>query len=243
MNFEYIRAYDIPSAWRKTVSFILHRGEVFVVKKGSECTETKKLALTIHITNPETRPLVDDKCITTNMAKVNAYALRYLWADAKTKEEEYTYGSRLRDPVDQPSEAIRLLAKEPNNRQVTLVIRVPDDIHSPHPPCLTIIDLEILDKKLNSTCYFRSWDAFAGLPENIAGIQIFAEALVSDINHLRLEEHDDNKYGEEKPEFVPFTTGDLILHSKNCHLYKRQYDWAEKLELSVDTRRMSERAD
>ena len=46
------------------------------------------------------------------------------------------------------------------------------------------------------------------MPANIAGLQLFNEALVSEINtrgNLALE------------------TGKLIFHSKNCHIYARQY--------------------
>ena len=97
------------------------------------------------------------------------------------------------------------------------------DYKKHEPPCLSLIDTEILDNKLNLTCYFRSWDAYAGLPANIAGIQLFNEALVSEINrrgNLNLK------------------TGKLIFHSKNCHIYERQYDWVEeKVKPGEDKRR------
>ena len=76
------------------------------------------------------------------------------------------------------------------------------------PPCLSLIDTEILDNQMHLTCYFRSWDAFGGLPANIAGLQLFNEAFVAEINeraNLNLK------------------TGKLIFHSKNCHIYERQY--------------------
>jgi thymidylate synthase len=228
MKYKLIEAFDIPSAWRQEVDAIRRYGDVFEVKSGSECTETLKLATTVIILHPESRPLVDDKCITTNMEKVQLYSLEYLWTDSCHHDsgEEYTYGSRLRVPVDQIQKAIEIIAIEPNNRQVTLTVRVPEDINSPHPPCLTMIDLEVLDAKLNFYGYFRSWDAYAGFPENIAGLQLFAEALVNEVNTLNPS--------------LYLQTGQMILHSKNCHLYKRQYEWADKLrELGNDSRRMS----
>jgi len=82
------------------------------------------------------------------------------------------------------------------------------------PPCLTVMDTEIMKNQLHMTCYFRSWDAFAGLPANIAGIQIFNEALVNEIN---------------KRAGTKYTTGKLIFHSKNCHIYSRLYDLVEEL--------------
>jgi thymidylate synthase len=52
------------------------------------------------------------------------------------------------------------------------------------------------------------------LPANIAGLQLFNEAFVSEINsrgNLSLE------------------TGKLIFHSKNCHIYERQYKLVKEL--------------
>jgi thymidylate synthase len=126
----------------------------------------------------------------------------------------------LRKPVDQIEKAVERYLEELNDRQVTLVIRAPEDMKKEigtkkhEPPCLSLIDTEISNGQLHLTCYFRSWDAYAGLPANIAGIQILEEALVSEINEkgdLQLE------------------TGKLIFHSKNCHIYERQFKMVESL--------------
>jgi thymidylate synthase len=156
------------------------------------------------------------------MKYVQWYALTYLWCGEGKQDETYTYGSRLREPVDQVEEAIKNYVKEQRDRQVTMVVRLPEDIYKINPktkerhepPCLSLIDTEILDGQMHLTCYFRSWDAYAGLPANIAGIQLFNEAFVSEINsrvNLNLK------------------TGKLIFHSKNCHIYKRQYKLVEDL--------------
>ncbi len=117
---------------------------------------------------------------------------------------------------------------------MTLTIRLPEDIkkrldeRKHEPPCLSLIDTETYDNKLHLTCYFRSWDAYAGLPVNIAGIQIFNEALVSEVNrrgNLRIE------------------TGKLIFHSKNCHIYERQFKTLEELlKPKEDSRRKTLRS-
>jgi thymidylate synthase len=213
-----IRAFDCPDAWYKVLREIWCNGDLFEVKYGSECSDTKKLNLTIEITNPETRPLVDDQA-PCDMKYVQWYALKYLWSGV-IEDETYTYGSRLREPVDQVEKAIARYVEEPGDRQVTLVIRLPEDIKKRlkrkkhEPPCLSLIDTEIVNHKLHSTCYFRSWDAYAGLPANIAGIQIFNEAFVSELNRR-------GNLGVE--------TGKLIFHSKNCHIYARQFEIVEEL--------------
>ena len=218
MKHVKIQAFDCPDAWYKTLTEMWKNGDTFEVKYGSECSLTKKLNVSIEILHPENRPLVDDKA-PCDMKYVQWYALKYLWSGL-IEDETYTYGSRLRKPVDQVEEAIRRYLEEMNDRQVTLVIRMPEDIKKKignekhEPPCLSLIDTEILNGQLHLTCYFRSWDAYAGLPANIAGIQLFAEALVSEIN------------GRGS---LNIQTGKLIFHSKNCHIYERQFKIVEEL--------------
>ena len=218
MRYVKIQAFDCPDAWYKTLQEIWYNGDLFEVGYGSERSKTKKLNLSIEIAHPENRPLVDEKAPCDNKY-VQWYALKYLWSDL-IEEETYTYGSRLRKPIDQIEEAVGRYLEEQGDRQVTLVIRLPEDIKKHlgekkhEPPCLTLIDTEIYDNKLHLTCYFRSWDAYAALPANIAGIQVFNEALVSEINrkgNLNIE------------------TGKLIFHSKNCHIYERQFKIVEEL--------------
>jgi thymidylate synthase len=223
-----IKAFDCPDAWYKVLNEIWYNGEVFNVGYGSEITETKKLNVSIEITNPANRPLLDFMA-PCDMDYVNWYALKYLWS-GEIDEETYTYGSRMRDPVDQVEQAIKRYTEEIQDRQVTFVIRLPEDIkkyiekdRKHEPPCLSIIDTEISDNKLHLTCYFRSWDAYAGLPANIAGIQMFNEALVSEIN----------RRGN-----LNISTGKLIFHSKNCHIYERLYPLVEeKVKPGEDKRR------
>ncbi len=219
MKYATVEAFDIPGAWYRTLEEIWRNGDDFAVGYGSEVTMTKKLNLSIRITNPETRPLVAEKA-PCDMKYINSYALQYLWAGIKEEGETYTYASRLREPVDQIQHVIERYAEEPRDRQLTMVIRQPQDIHKTvvgmkhEPPFLTVMDTELLESKMHLTCYFRSWDAYAGLPANVAGIQVFNEALVAELNA---------RAGTD------YTTGELVFHSKNCHIYSRLYDLVEEL--------------
>ena len=218
MKHVKVAAFDCPDAWFQALGQIWNQGDTFQVGYGSETTDTKKLNLTIEIAHPETRPLVSDKA-PCDIKYVLGYALEYLWCGEK-QDETYTYGSRLNNPVNQIQEAVKRYAQEQRDRQVTLVIRLPEDIQKSidakrhEPPCLSLIDTEILDGKMHLTCYFRSWDAYAGLPANIAGLQLFNEAFVKDINSL----------GN-----LSLETGKLIFHSKNCHIYQRQFKFVKEL--------------
>jgi thymidylate synthase len=220
MKHVKITAFDCPDAWFKALNAIWHEGDIFKVGFGSEETETKKLNLTIEIVHPENRPLTSDKA-SCDFKYVQGYALEYLWSGECAETEVYTYGSRLNKPVNQIEEAIKRYVEEQRDRQVTMVIRLPTDIRKydennkkSEPPCLSLIDTEILDGQMHFTCYFRSWDAFGGLPANIAGLQLFNEAFVNEINErggLNLK------------------TGKMVFHSKNCHIYQRQYGLVQEL--------------
>ena len=140
MRYASIKAFDIPGAWYRTLEEIWRNGNEFQVGYGSEITLTKKLNLSIEITKPETRPIVDEKA-PCDMKYDNSYALQYLWAGIKEEGETYTYGSRLREPVDQVEQLISRYVEEPNDRQLTLIIRQPRDIFKTiegmkhEPPC------------------------------------------------------------------------------------------------------------
>ena len=69
----------------------------------------------------------------------------------------------------------------------------------------------IRDNKLNFIVYFRSWDLWAGLPSNLAAIQLLKEYMSSEIG---------------------VDDGELIALSKGLHLY--EYAW----ELARTTARM-----
>jgi thymidylate synthase len=226
MKYVKISAFDCPDAWYKALEAIWTKGEIYEVCYGSEKAKTKKLNLSIEIIKPENRPLVGQKA-PCDMKYVYWYALKYLWSDI-VEDEKYTYGSRMRKPFDQIEEAINRYLEEPADRQITLTLRLPQDImkqvnNAQHePPCLSLIDTETLGGMLHLTCYFRSWDAYAGLPANIAGIQLFNEALISELN----------RRGN-----LDLKTGKLIFHSKNCHIYERQFRLVEDLLKPKDGQR------
>jgi hypothetical protein len=111
MKHVKILAFDCPDAWFKVLSNIWKEGDVFRVGFGSEETETKKLNLSIEITNPENRPLVSEKA-PCDFKYVQGYALEYLWCGEKQEDETYTYGSRLNNPVNQVEEAIKRYIEE-----------------------------------------------------------------------------------------------------------------------------------
>ncbi len=199
-----IEARNIPDAWFRVNKTILTEGTNFEVCRGSEETLTKKIAASITINNPEERPLVDERAPVSN---VNKYALEHLFSPDK-QDYEYTYGYRLRGDYDQIERVIEKFNEEKNDRQNVVITRVPEDLDNENPPCLTIIDFEIIDDKLNNYSYWRSWDAHAGFPSNLAGIQLLNEFIAKEIG---------------------VDSGKMHAFSKNLHLYERQFKFVEEL--------------
>lgn len=227
-----ITAFDLPDAWYQVLKKIWDEGEPFPVRYGSEITDTKKLDITLEVLHPENRPLIHEKA-PCDMRYVMNYFMEYLWFGEKKPEETYTYSSRLRSPVDQIEGSINRYVEEVFDRQVTLGVRVPEDIYKEirkkrhEPPCLTILDTEITrderDNKLKFTLvgYWRSWDAYGALPANLAGLQLFSEAFVKELNARGRERH--------SAKWEEVYTGPMLMHSKNCHIYQRQFSLAEEL--------------
>jgi thymidylate synthase len=202
-----INAFDLPSIWYRAVNLVYREGEIFRVEKGSEATLTKKLSVTLEIAHPEHQPLIDEKapCDTKYVEQVY---LSYLFLPEKNPKESYTYGQRLREPIDQMDAVIKKYKEFKGDRQNTMVLRLPQDLNLEAPPCLTIIDTEISDDKLHFFPYFRSWDCYAGLPANLAGLQILKEYMAKEID---------------------VEPGKTVAYSKNLHLYERQFKFVEEL--------------
>ena len=124
MKHVKISAFDCPDAWFKTLIAIWNTGDVFRVGFGSEETETRKLNLSIEITNPENRPLVSDKA-PCDFKYVQGYALEYLWCGEKQEDETYTYGSRLNHPVNQVEEAIKRYVEDYTRNRIPKILMTP----------------------------------------------------------------------------------------------------------------------
>lgn len=208
-----IEARTIPDAWFRVNKRIFEDGKKFEVGRGSEETTTKKIAVTLKISHPEERPLVDERA---PVSDINKYALEHLFSPDK-QEYDYTYGNRLRDEYDQIGKVIEKFKEEPHDRQNIVTTRVPKDLENENPPCLTIIDFEIIDEKLNIYSYWRSWDAHAGLPSNLAGLQLLNEHIAKEIG---------------------VDSGKMFAFSKNLHLYERQFKFVEDLITDDSEERM-----
>lgn len=143
--------------------------------------------------------------------------VEYLMTVEKHKNEAYTYGERLNEyysddivalcDSDKPgfgyiNQILYVTECYKNhgyrNNQLVLQVARPEDIFLDDPPCLRHIDTRIQDNKLHFYPYFRSWDLWAGLPANLAGISVLQKYMADEI-------------GVEQ--------GEMIVSSKGLHLY------------------------
>ena len=153
--------------------------------------------------------------------------VRYIMTAEKKPGEQYTYGERLcrayqgirgltRDSYGRESWDEEFLNQiewiigvystyGPRNNQMVLQIAQPSDLLLEDPPCLRHIDTRIQDGKLHFFPYFRSWDLWAGMPANLAGISM-------------LQEHMAGEIGVDQ--------GEMICTSKGLHIYGYAKDLA-----------------
>jgi thymidylate synthase len=92
------------------------------------------------------------------------------------------------------------------NNQMVLQVAHPTDMTLLDPPCLRSIDTRIQEGTLHFIVYFRSWDLWAGLPANLAGIQNLKAYMADEIG---------------------VKDGEMIVESKGLHLYGYAEDLAK----------------
>jgi len=106
-------------------------------------------------------------------------------------------------------ELIRKMLKEtPETNRSVIEIGKPEDLLLEHPPCMRILQFKVRYNQLHMYAHFRSWDAYAGLPSNLAALQLIKEFLT-------------NETGVED--------GEMFLTSMGLHVYSGQWELAKKV--------------
>ncbi len=192
----------------------IRNGYSYVVKKGSYEGQIRWQLpeATIIIEEPWTRPLAvsmpeQHGCPPpTSEKRINDYFFDYIIGDKKEDTEDYTYGQYI---SQQWERAVFLLnASEGKTNQATIAIGDSGSIFLESPPCLRTISFKVLPgnpPKLQMSVFFRSWDLFTGLPENLGGLQLFKEFVLM---HLEFEVED----------------GSLVAYSDGLHIYEQYFD-------------------
>lgn len=216
MQISVVDARDLPEAWFLCLRQALTQGREYTIDRGSYVGHRRKELdfIVLQVKHPGRRPLVPDVPQgvppPSSMEYVENY-LQYLLTSFKADREQYTYGEDLEPQIP---EVIRIYREDGHNtNQGFMAIGSRDSLNLSDPPCLRGIDTRVANGKLHFIVYFRSWDLWAGLPSNLAGIQLLKEYMAGEI-------------GVED--------GEIVALSKGLHLY--DYAW----ELAKTAARLEE---
>ncbi len=152
--------------------------------------------------------------------KENGVSIWDEWAD-KDGNLGPVYGSQWRswktadgNSVDQISELIEQLKKNPNSRRLIVTAWNPGEIPKMAlPPCHAFFQFYVSENKLSCQLYQRSADVFLGVPFNIASYALFT-MMVAQVCNLKL--------------------GDFVHTFGDAHLYLNHIEQT-KLQLSRTT--------
>lgn len=104
---------------------------------------------------------------------------------------------------------IEMLKKTPLTNQAVVEIGTPEDHDicfgndgKLDPPCLRLLDFKAIpsgdELALTVSCYFRSWDLWAGFPTNLGGIELLKKLVASE---------------------TKLTNGPMYVYSAGAHIY------------------------
>lgn len=206
----YIRERTIEAAWRMVLWNCARYGYSYRVKKGSYEGQLRKQLdhLAVVIEEPSTRPLavwLPENCgipAPTSEEKIQEYFYEYLVTDTRGEMEDYTYGQFI--ALQLPGVIDLLNRSQGATNQACMNIGGPENIDLADPPCLRVVDLKVVDGRLQMSLFFRSWDIFVAFPENIGGLQLLKEYIIM---HLKF----------------PVEDGPINAYSSGAHIYEQYF--------------------
>lgn len=214
----YVEGDSLGDVWREAMWLCVKNGYDFVVKGGSYMGQIRRQLpfVTIVAKTPWSRPLapqVPPGCPppTDENYICQDYFPNYLMSTRVKRNEEYTYGTFIVPQLPRAIEIFR--AANGNTNQACITVGDVRSIKLKDPPCLKLVDFKGVNGKVNMTVYFRSWDLFSGLPENLGGLQLVKEYFVSEVEDLA------------------FQDGSLIAHSSGLHIYEQYFSLANTLNV------------
>ena len=214
-----VRAATIDSAWREVMWLCVKNGYDFLVKGGSYVGQIRKQleGVKIVIDQPGTRPLAPilppGVPPPTSDEKIEAYFLRYIVGSEKSDNEVYTYGEFISKQLVRIVEL--LVSSNGNTNQATICIGNIETTFLDDPPCLRSISFKVVNGRLNMTVYFRSWDLYAGLPENLGGLQRLKEIVLAYLQAAEMQVED----------------GKIVAFSDGLHLYDQYFQIVDTLNV------------
>lgn len=106
--------------------------------------------------------------------------------------------------IDQISDAIELLRRDPDSRRNLVTAWNPSDVgHAALPPCHVLFQFHVADDRLSCQLYQRSADLFLGVPFNIASYALLTHMVAAQVG---------------------LSVGDFIWTGCDCHIYNNHID-------------------
>lgn len=216
----YVEDLTLNDAWRDVMWLCILNGYDYVVKgkTGSYIGQIRKQLsnVMIKISTPGIRPLAPytppPYPPPTSDEKIEKYFLDYIISEQVHGKEDYTYGSFI---VPQVPRIIEMLKESGGNtNQACISIGDPKSVFLKDPPCLRTVTFKVVQKKLNMSVFFRSWDLYTGLPENLGGLQLLKELILSEIEDV-----------------IEVTDGSIFAYSDGLHIYDQYFDLANALNI------------
>lgn len=191
----FLQAKTIADAWFQLIYNIFDHAYTQNIQKGSFEKEQYRLqypGLAVFIERPseDMIPIIPPALgipSPTTMEYIEDYFANYLMDPALAENETYKYASRIHHPMPQGGtqldRVIQMLRETPLTNQAIAEIGSPED-HDVcigndgklDPPCLRLLDFKAVPSGdelfLTVSCYFRSWDLWAGFPTNLGGLQL-----------------------------------------------------------------------
>ncbi len=206
----FVKERTIEDAWRMAMWQTARYGYSYKVEKGSYEGQLRKQLeqLTVYIEEPATRPLAVTMPEGTNIPpptseeKIQSYFYEYLATDTKEDKEDYTYGQYISRQLPRIIELLNI--SEGATNQACMNIGDGESVYLNDPPCLRIADFKVVNKRLNLSVFFRSWDLFAGFPENLGGLQLLKEYILMEMA-------------------FPVEDGPIIAYSSGAHIYEQYF--------------------
>jgi thymidylate synthase len=223
----YVEGSTIQDAWREVMYLCVKNGWDFLIKVGSYVGQIRKQLpyVTVVINQPWVRPLspIMPPGIPgpTSEEKIDIYFQRYIMSGIKDPNEEYTYGEFIEKQLQRILDL--LVQSKGNTNQATICIGSVATTFLPDPPCLRVVSFKVVNGFVNMSVFFRSWDLYSGFPENLGGLQLLKEYVVSYLN-----------------DHFPVKDGKIIAFSDGLHIYDMYFDIVDTL--NVDKIKVGEQA-
>jgi thymidylate synthase len=231
----FLKAKTIADAWFQLIYNIFDRAYIQHIQHGSFEKEQHRLqypGIAVFIEHPDQDmipviPVALGIPAPTTMDYVEDYFAHYLMNPELSENETYKYASRIHHPMPkegtQFDRVISLLKETPMTNQAVIEIGSPDDQDvcigndgKLDPPCLRLLDFKAIPVGqylvLTVSCYFRSWDLWAGFPTNLGGIELLKRYIASETG---------------------LTSGPMYAYSAGAHIYGYQEEIARIRTLRI----------